>query len=253
MEVRAYPKVNIGLYIGAKRKDGFHCLASVFQKVHSVYDTVNVSFEIDTKTTVEVEGLEAYAPQQETTCYKAAMEFLRAASVTGRVHIKVEKNIPVQSGLGGGSSDGAAVIKALAELTGVNLSEQQLLSVALSVGSDVPFFTSGCEAAFVSGRGEIVVPIEARKDLAFEFIFPQRLKVSTPQAYSELDRLGVRSNLPSKEDLVSMYGLPVRDWAFENDFEKVNPRPGTELFEGEKLYLSGSGSSWFKVRQLTCL
>ena len=79
------------------------------------------------------------------------------------------------------------------------------------------------------------------------------LKVSTPQAYAQLDRLGIRKALPSKEDLVRMYRLPVKDWAFENDFEKVNQRPETEVCKGEKLYLSGSGSSWFKVRQLTCL
>lgn len=253
MEVRAYPKVNIGLYIGAKRPDGYHSLASIFQKIHSVYDTVSVSFEKGGETVIEVEGLEKYAPVQKTTCYKAALEFLKAASVTGRVRIRVEKHIPVQSGLGGGSSDGAAVIEALTELTGVCLSEKQLLNVSLAVGSDVPFFTSGCEAAFVSGRGEIVMPVEAREDLAFELLFPGSLKVSTPQAYSELDRLGTRSVLPSGEDLVRMYRLPVGDWAFENDFEKVNPRPETEVSGDEKLYLSGSGSSWFKVRQLTCL
>ena len=253
MEVRAYPKVNIGLYIGTKRPDGYHTLSSIFQKVHSVYDAVSVSFKEDSETAIEVEGLEKYAPQDKTTCYRAAMEFLNAASLTGRVRISVEKHIPVQSGLGGGSSDGAAVIEALRALTGVCLSEKQMLDISLAVGSDVPFFTSGCEAAFVSGRGEIVVPVEARKDLEFELLFPGSLKVSTPQAYSQLDRLGIRKALPSKEDLVRMYRLPVKDWAFENDFEKVNQRPETEVCKGEKLYLSGSGSSWFKVRQLTCL
>ena len=253
MEVRAYPKVNIGLYIGTKRPDGYHTLSSIFQKVHSVYDIISVSFEKDSETVIEVEGLEKYAPQDKTTCYTAAMEFLKAASLTGRVRISVEKHIPVQSGLGGGSSDGAAVIEALRALTGVCLSEKQLLDISLAVGSDVPFFTSGCEAAFVSGRGEIVVPVEARKDLEFELLFPGSLKVSTPYAYSQLDRLGIRKALPSKEDLVRMYRLPVKDWAFENDFEKVNQRPETEVCKGEKLYLSGSGSSWFKVRQLTCL
>lgn len=249
--VKAYPKVNIGLYIGAKRPDGFHRLSSIFQKVFYFHDVVTVGFEESDQTSIRVQGLEQYAPEEKTTCYKAASEFLKASSLTGKVMIKVEKHIPVQSGLGGGSSDGAAVIEALCALTKVCPDEKQLLDIALAVGSDVPFFTSGCEAAFVSGRGEIVHPLKPRKDLAFEFIFPHDSKVSTPLAYAELDRLGIREQLPSEEKLAAGYSLPVRDWDFENDFEKINKRPEKRTDNDEKLYLSGSGSSWFKVRQLT--
>ncbi len=253
IRVKAYPKVNIGLYIGTKRPDGFHSLSSIFQKVFSFYDVVSVSFEPSDETLIQVRGLEQYAIQEKTTCYKAAFEFLRTTSMKGIVGINVEKHIPVQSGLGGGSSDGAAVIEALLKLTSTSITEKQLLEISLAVGSDVPFFTSGFEAAFVSGRGETVKPIEARKDLAFEFVFPENSKVSTPLAYAQLDELGIRQSLPSEDELVEMYNRPVADWSFENDFEKVNIRPQTSLKEGEKLFLSGSGSSWFKVRQLTCL
>ena len=255
MEVRikAYPKVNIGLYIGQKRADGFHALSSIFQKVFSFHDLVSVRFENSSETGIRVRGLEQFATQEKTTCYMAAEAFLKETALTGNVLIEVEKHIPVQSGLGGGSSDGAAVIEALKSITEASLSERQLLDISLAAGSDVPFFTSGFEAAFVSGRGEIVHPVTARKDLVFEFVFPGDSKVSTPLAYAELDRLGIREELPSEERLVAMYNLPVRDWEFENDFEKINTRPETGLESGEKLYLSGSGSSWFKVRQLTCL
>ena len=124
---------------------------------------------------------------------------------------------------------------------------KELSECALAVGSDVPFFLCKSDAAVVSGCGDIVVPIEARTDLKFCLIRSLQPKAGTAQAYAMLDRMGTRTVLPSENYLLSMYRKPVCEWAFENDFEKINTAPeGVDAGKG-KLYLSGAGNMWYLV------
>lgn len=244
----AYPKVNIGLYIGQRTAEGYHSLISIFQKVYNICDEVSVSFEESENVSVEVSGLEKCALETDNTCCKAAKLFMEKSGLTGNVRIDVIKGIPDRAGLGGGSSDAASVLLALQELAGNCLSDEDLHKCALAVGSDVPFFMYGCDAAVVSGRGETVVPIKARTDLKFSLIRSFIPKPGTGQAYAVLDSLGVREILPSADYLLDMYKRPVSQWAFENDFEKINSRPGGVEEGNGRLYLSGAGNMWYLVQ-----
>lgn len=247
MEIKSYPKVNIGLYVSGKREDGFHNIMSIFQKIFSIYDLLNIEIEESDINSISVKGLEEFTEEKESTVYKAANLWLETQDKKYKVKIKVDKNIPVQTGLGMPSSNAACTLLALEEMAEKKLGLDSLIEIGSKIGSDVPFFMNSCEAAIVCSRGEIVKPIEARKDLQFELIFSVNKKVSTKTAYNQLDLRTKISKLPSEEDMLKMYYGKVLDWDFRNDFEIVNTRPDIKVDDDKKLMLTGSGSCWFTV------
>ena len=249
LRTKAFPKVNIGLYIGEKTNEGFHELASIFQKIDCVFDDILIRFEKAQETSIKVCGLEDCADGKDNTCYEAARLFLQKSAIVANVYINIEKRIPVKAGLGGGSSDAASVLLALQKLAGNPLSSQDLMDCAAAVGSDVPFFMQESKAAFVSGRGEIIHPIKARTDLVFRLYKSSIPKEGTGKAYAKLDAAGLRDKLPTEEELVNMYNRPVTQWAFENDFEILSKKPEGVDESGGKMYMSGSGDTWYLVTQ----
>ncbi|MCR4675769.1 MAG: 4-(cytidine 5'-diphospho)-2-C-methyl-D-erythritol kinase [Sphaerochaetaceae bacterium] len=246
LTLKAYPKINIGLYVGSKRPDGYHEISSLFHLVTSMWDTVSVSLEPSSSLCVSVTGLESCVEEKKSTVYKAVLAFMTECNLTASVSVHVEKRLPSQAGLGGGSSDAASTILALNRLTGALLPVSRLSEIGLSVGSDVPFFIYECPLAYVCGRGEHVHPLKAREDLSFSIIMPEGSTVSTALAYRALDERPSIPVLPSMEELYSMYMSPVSAWRFKNDFEIINRRPSG--YEPDApLFLSGSGSAWFFV------
>lgn len=239
LTVRAYPKVNIGLYIGKKRADGYHSLCSIFQKAHELYDEITVSYEESSTVSVSVSGLDV----KDNTMVKAVKLWLEKTDRKASVSIRIVKNIPMKAGLGGGSSDAASVLLALNRMNTL-LTEEQLMEVGLEVGSDVPFFVKNCEAAYVTGRGEAVKPIIARK-LQFELFDSGFSKPSTGEAYSKLDGIGLCEKLPAEDELVSMYNSDVNNWNFENSFSALYPSIPAGSF------LTGSGSWCFRVKTVS--
>lgn len=239
----AYPKVNIGLYIGKKREDGFHNISSIFQIVRNFRDVINIDYREDSNNLVRVLGVDV--DLEENTVYRAVCLWLEKTGRKACVQIEIEKNIPMKAGLGGGSSDAAAVLLALEknvpnEFGGKKLGFEELVKTALAVGSDVPFFIYECSAAYVCGRGETVHPIQA-KELKFELFDTGFEKLSTAFAYGELDKLGCCQRLPSEQELLLMYNEDTKNWKFENSFEKLYP----PLQDG--VFLTGSGSWCFRL------
>lgn len=144
-------KINLGLDVTGTRPDGYHLLETVFQAV-SIADTVTVEL-IDTPDialTCDVAGVPC---SPKNIAWKAAQRYLDAAGLTDGVQIHIEKRIPMEAGMGGGSTDGAAVLLALQELTGNALSMDKLAEIAVSLGADVPFFLYG-GTAYAAGIGE---------------------------------------------------------------------------------------------------
>ena len=138
---KAPAKINLGLDIVGRRADGYHLLETVFQTV-SVYDCLTVSHR--TQAGISLTCSVKNVPCDATNLvWKAAEAFCRAAEITPQFHIDLEKHIPSQAGMGGGSTDAAAVLLALQELTGVTLPQEQLLQIAVKLGADVPFFLYG--------------------------------------------------------------------------------------------------------------
>ncbi len=239
----AYPKINLCLYVGEKRPDGFHNLISIFQLVRDsdYFDEISISILHDGCSEIVVSGLDFIADKVENTIFKASSLFIQNAGLTDSLSIRVNKKIPCLAGLGGGSADAACVLKLLNGFYG-KYSDSDLSSLALQIGSDVPFFLCNSDTAVVEGRGDIITPISSRSDLSFIIESGSEEKKGTGFAYSELDKRPSVPSLPSRFDLVSMFFSPVSQWNFTNDFEFLY-----SLMPG--LHLTGSGSWFFRVQE----
>ncbi|KJU86393.1 4-diphosphocytidyl-2C-methyl-D-erythritol kinase, partial [Candidatus Magnetobacterium bavaricum] len=146
-------KINWFIYITGKRDDGYHDLLSVMQCV-SLYDelTVHPSDTIEIVTEMNI-------PTEDNLVFKAASLLCAHTGCKKGARLHLNKVIPAEAGLGGGSSDCAYTLIALNRLWGLGLTTEQLKALGAKLGSDVPFFVEG-NCAFVSGRGEIVTPLE---------------------------------------------------------------------------------------------
>jgi 4-diphosphocytidyl-2-C-methyl-D-erythritol kinase len=203
VSIEAQAKLNLRLCILAREASGYHQLESLFIRIE-LADTVRVS--IDTKTrTLECAGLDL--PPEQNLAYRAAVAFLDATGWDTGFHVAIEKRIPSGAGLGGGSADAGAVLRALNALAPAPLSAPALMTIALRLGADVPFLTADSTLAMAWGRGERLLalrPLPAREVLlalppfgvntaaAFgwhaEASEGQALEAPAPLSLDELDR-----------------------------------------------------------------
>lgn len=183
---RAYAKINLYLDVTEKREDGFHSLRSVMQTV-GLYDAVAVEAHpaAEPSVVISVKGRYRVPVGEGNLCHCAALAYMSAAALPMRVHIYLDKHIPVAAGLGGGSADAAAVLRALNRIAGHRLAAPRLLALAASLGSDVPFCLLG-HTRLCEGRGEELRVLPACKTLPL-LILPSPERVSTPAAYAALD------------------------------------------------------------------
>ena len=176
-------KVNLGLWVGRKRADGFHEIVTIIAPVE-LADVVTIS---RARTGIEVSCDSTDAPSGPgNLAHKAAAAFIQAARVKAGCRIRIAKRIPVGGGLGGGSSNAATVLAGLNRLFGSPLSPRRLRRIGASLGSDVPAFLMNgpCTAR---GRGEKLRRIRLPR-LNLLLCFPG-YPVPTSWAYAELDRL----------------------------------------------------------------
>jgi 4-diphosphocytidyl-2-C-methyl-D-erythritol kinase len=177
--------VNYTLDILSLRSDGYHNIASVMQTI-SLFDTIILTESEGDKITLECDRPEI-PNDQRNIAWRAASEILRAAGVSRGLYIQLIKRIPSQAGLGGGSSNAAFTLIGVNELFGLGLTTEQLLKIASSLGSDVPFFIFGGTAS-ARGRGEKITPISDAPSLWFVIVKPET-NVSTAQAYRDMDEM----------------------------------------------------------------
>lgn len=224
-------KVNLFLSVGDKDETGYHPIRTIFQTV-SLADEL----EIGTSSKDSFECDAAFVPEENTVtkAWRLSREYVDLP----RLAIKLQKRIPAQSGLAGGSSDAAGLLAALVKLTGGALSYENALEVAAAVGSDVPFFLKGGKAR-ATGYGE---KLESLEDPATQWLviaMPEK-GVSTIEAYRRLD-----AHPRELRDFPSH----CRDST--NDFELVAPQDSLHLIlqlknsGAEFARLSGSGSAVF--------
>ena len=191
-QLKAYAKINIGLKIMGKRADGFHNLDTYFHLVELSDDLSFTLVKNTAETEVSIKGNEEYLPRGATDLMeKATFLFSLATGISFHLDINIKKNIPFQAGLGGGSSDAASVLKFLNDEYDNLLSKDELQSLALDVGSDVPFFLCGSPAAHGQGRGEILSPI-APASYPILIIHRRKDKVSTGEAFRKADERKTR-------------------------------------------------------------
>ncbi|HBY64414.1 MAG TPA: 4-(cytidine 5'-diphospho)-2-C-methyl-D-erythritol kinase [Solibacterales bacterium] len=178
----AFAKLNLDLRVLHKRADGYHELRTVFQTI-SLADRIRLAFTPGRSTTVE---LDSQPTIPDNLVERAARAVLEASNAKGAVRIALAKRIPMGAGLGGGSSDAAAILLALPVLTGRPLALTRLEEIALQLGSDVPFFLHG-GAALGLGRGEELYPLPDAR-LGPILVVAPAIHVSTAEAYRALHR-----------------------------------------------------------------
>ncbi len=152
--LRAFAKLNLGLRVLYRRPDGYHELRTVFQTI-SLADRLEISYAPARSTRIEMSGTPEIT---DNLAERAARLVLDAAGKHGAVALRLQKSIPAGGGLGGGSSDAAAVLLALPVLAGARLPLERLSALAAQLGSDVPFFLYGGTALGL-GRGEELYPL----------------------------------------------------------------------------------------------
>jgi 4-diphosphocytidyl-2-C-methyl-D-erythritol kinase len=151
---QAPAKVNLYLAISGKRPDGYHDLETQMLKLE-LADLLHLQLNNDGIT---LDCRDSDLPSDESNlAFRAALAFYEASGVSGGVDMVLEKKVPTAAGLGGGSSDAAAVLRGLNELYDYPLSDQELLELGTLLGADVPFFVADCDAAWATGIGDRLI------------------------------------------------------------------------------------------------
>ncbi len=247
LETKAYAKINLGLLIHGRRADGYHEIETVFHRIN-LYDELRL--ELSDRISMETNNPDI--PSDESNlCWQAAALLNDAARTRHGVRIFLTKNIPAGAGLGGGSTDAAAVLRLLPGLWSLSVSEQKIAGCGLRLGSDVPYFL-GSSSAHGTGRGEQLEFFHLEFPYAIVVCFPG-IHVSTQWAYGQLGRFTKREQGRLKElVLAGMPDLGNHCYLFRNDFEEPVFRRYPEIAAIKKSLLdagalcaslSGSGSS----------
>ena len=228
-----YPngKINLGLNVLEKRADGYHEISSAFYPLKQLFDML----EILPADNFSFSSSGIAIPGGSNICTKG-FDLLKADYDVGNVKIHLHKMIPIGAGLGGGSADGAFVLKALNELFELNLTNNQLEKYALKLGADCPFFIENTPK-YVTGIGEKMTAIDLDlSDYEITFIFSE-LHISTAESYG-----GV---MPKKDEtnLLYLISKPITNWkeVVRNDFEVSTFKKHPELSKMKaKLYADGA-------------
>jgi 4-diphosphocytidyl-2-C-methyl-D-erythritol kinase len=279
--IPSFGKINLGLKIGPARADGFHELRTIYQTI-ALHDAIKV--EVQRGTGIEIRCKDPRVPTDESnTCYRVAERVMRALRGRGKVIIWIEKQLPVQGGLGAASSNAVATIFALERELAAALDLEERLRIAAEVGSDLPLFLIGGTVLGVD-RGQEVYALQDLPPMHLVVLTPA-VGVSTPRAFADWDQL-----VASESELthagaagtIKQFGSVVYAWlskgflstgvpamggdraetqlldlvraGIENDFERVVFPEHPELREAKRVLeregaqyasLSGSGSTLF--------
>lgn len=270
LSVQTPAKINLFLNIRPRRADGYHEIASVMQAIQ-LFDRLDVlpNGGKDIVFSCNVPEFEQQA--QDNLVVKAYRLFFQETGLPPLgLNVHLEKEIPTQAGLGGGSSDAAAMLVILNHLTCAGLKDEQLRAMGAKIGSDIPFFIAG-GIALVGGRGEVVQPLPTNliADMSLVIIKPRNLNIDTSLAYHRFAS-GTRPEVKSPDHILNALSTirqkrRLRDEVeldsyLLNDFEKVLFLEYPILGQMAKLMkevgirrplLSGSGSSMIGFTEST--
>ena len=248
MKILSPAKINLFLHITGKRPDGYHDLVTIMCCV-SLYDTISLTTRVK-KTTVSCSNPEV--PEDETNiAFKAADLFFNRLNRQEGVKITIKKEIPVAAGLGGGSSNAAAVFLGLNRCYGYPFSLDDLMAMGISIGADVPFFLFG-KPALAKGIGEKLEALKGLLSYKVLLVYPG-FGVSTAEIYKKFDfgltkcKKKLKQSLLEKQTFNAAYDL-------YNDLENVVVSTHPEIIAVKEALLnhgalgalmSGSGSTVF--------
>jgi len=259
LAVKSFAKLNLYLRVLNKRKDNFHNLNTLFCRV-DLADTL--IFKKREDGLIKISCKHPDVPGDKTNlCWRAAELLKREQRVDFGIDIEIRKQIPVGAGLGGGSSNAAAVLLGLNRYWNLNLPRTRLVKLGAKIGSDVPFFIYDTKFALGSQRGDKIKPLNslAKLKLWFILVYP-KIKVSTPRIYQEFDTFSgltrMRCNVKILTSELLKKGKLVNARCLANDLEIVtsslypvvkqvkNALSGMGL---EKIMMSGSGPAVFAI------
>lgn len=256
--IAAPAKINLHLHIVGLRKDGYHELRTLFYPVTALYDTIRIEPSHDENMFMRCKK----CPELESTSnliYKAWKAFGAATGYQPGMFVTLNKQIPMGGGLGGGSSNGAAMLRWLNENAGSKaLPQEELINLAASLGADVPFFLMD-GPAWARGIGEVLTPVDVNLSGTTLLIACPDIHIDTPWAFKAWDEA---NNFPSVEEVLTTPELgnknpaPVSPPVVTNDFEPVVFDKHPTLlkikekliqFGAEAAAMSGSGASLFGI------
>lgn len=255
----AHAKLNLFLRVLAREADGYHGIETLFSLV-SLADTLHTERSDQPGVSIETIGADC-GPPERNLAVRAAEMVLAATGARFGVRLRLHKQIPVKSGLGGGSSDAAAALLAVNHLAGGAVPRHELLQFAARLGSDVPFFLSGGPLALGWGHGERMFRLSPLPAAPVLLLVPP-LAVATPEAYAMVDaaRHGVGSRGAVSLDLGALSGWGSIGRLAGNDFESALFGRHPELKRAFEALanthplvcrMTGSGSALFAVYRRT--
>lgn len=245
MRLRSFAKINLGLEVIEKRKDGFHNLKTIFQTI-SMHDTIEFS-ENETGIINLSGNLKSIQWDKSNTIFGIANTIYKNFNIKKGINIRVSKRIPPGAGLGGGSSNAAVTLMFLKNYFDLDLDFNEMIEIAKNAGADVPFFLVG-GMALGEGIGEILTPLEEPEVRKIAIVLPE-IKVSTGLIFSKLNLTKIE--LKSKIEIF----LDSGDISIlENQLEESTLEIFSELRKTKKMIkeiglnfvrMSGSGSAFF--------
>lgn len=246
---RAYGKINLSLNITGVREDGYHTLESIFLPLN-FYDEIT----INKSDKMEYKSSQSFIRFNESNTIVKAVELMKKEfSIEDNFSIYLNKHLPMQAGLAGGSTDGAAVIRAINKMYNLNLSDEKIKELCLSIGADV-LFTYYNKPAYVTGIGDEIKFIDVKEDY-YVLIVKPKFGVSTKDCYNLMncetcphpDINGLEKALETGEDFMPYLGNSMEPAAIEllnsiADVKKAMLDAGAPF-----ALMSGSGSSVFTM------
>jgi 4-diphosphocytidyl-2-C-methyl-D-erythritol kinase len=247
MNVKAHAKINLGLRVLRKREDGFHDIETIFHRIN-LFDELAIA---PSQHAISISSDNTMIPTDENNLCWKAVELLRTEIGTelgASIHLK--KNIPIGAGLGGGSSDAAAVLSSLPKVWNIMVEPSTLAATALQIGSDVPFFLHN-RSAYAEGRGERLTFVKLSIPYWIVLVTPN-IHISSAWAYRELSaqkKLDVHAERLYDGATCRVAGIAT---LMTNDFEEVVFEAYPKIADTKRrlrasgaayALMSGSGSS----------
>ena len=252
IEVTAPAKVNLFLEVVSKRRDSYHNIRTLFERI-ALCDKIRI-----TKIS---EGIEVISDKyitsrpEDNIAYKAAVLLLRHKKIKQGVRINITKRIPVAAGLAGGSSDAAAVLIGIDRLFGLKMRKKELMSLGTRLGADVAFFIYDTKMAIGRQRGDRLIAVKSKENLWHLLINPG-FPVSTREVYESFDFALTRKSRDAKihSPLEEPMDFGTAESMLHNDLEKIviskkgiigRIKARLAALLGKKAIVSGSGPSLF--------
>ena len=245
-------KINIGLNILSKRKDGYHDLQTIFYPI-AIKDALEIieTDESAKNITFSNSGIKINGAKEDNLCMKAFQLLKKDFPALPSIKMHLHKTIPMGAGLGGGSADGAFALQLINKKFSLRLSQEQLIQYALQLGSDCPFFICN-KPSYATGRGEILEPLQLDLSAYSILIVNPDIHINTAVSFSTI-KVGEH-----KTNLKELIAIPITEWKnsiindFENNVFSSVPEIAAiknNLYANGAMYasMSGSGSSVYGI------